>query len=418
VGEDRHVNREALLILAAGQGTRIHEAHPNAKCLIPILGRAILTRTVERARRLGYQRIVVLTREEVDLPPEVGPIERRNVGSTRNMVETLMAAEDILREGAVVSYGDIVFSDTVLKKVRDSTHDVGVVVDRDWRTLFRRRSADVLDHAESLRVERGLLTSIGQPISSSDEPEGQYIGLIRFSPQGASAFTASYRRCLEEHGSSPWRHGRTVTDAYMTDFLQELIDQGQPLASIDISGDWFEFDTPQDLRLFESLPIHERMHLAGVPDQEGIVDSEVTNTTSAGGVLVSRDSGEWRVALVSDSDRREWRLPKGMAEPFETLEATAIREVAEETGYRGTVLARLPGADWINPFGQRWWHEHVHFFLLESSEPRGSRDQEHAVVEWWPIRQAHSRLFYECERMALRAGKAILDNRQGRGPSE
>jgi len=69
--------------------------------------------------------------------------------------------------------------------------------------------------------------------------------------------------------------------------------------------------------------------------------------TSAGGLVIDGLDGprESQVAaLIGRIDRRGrmlWSLPKGHIEMGETAEQTAIREVAEETGIRGSVLAAL-----------------------------------------------------------------------------
>ncbi|HMC70482.1 MAG TPA: NUDIX domain-containing protein, partial [Mycobacteriales bacterium] len=65
--------------------------------------------------------------------------------------------------------------------------------------------------------------------------------------------------------------------------------------------------------------------------------------TSAGGLVIdSNDAREARAALIGRTDRRGrllWSLPKGHVEPGETVEDAAVREVSEETGITGRVLA-------------------------------------------------------------------------------
>jgi predicted NUDIX family NTP pyrophosphohydrolase len=57
---------------------------------------------------------------------------------------------------------------------------------------------------------------------------------------------------------------------------------------------------------------------------------------SAGVLLFRRESDEWQVLLVHPSGNynrnKPWSIPKGLAEPGETLEQAARREAAEETG--------------------------------------------------------------------------------------
>ncbi|MDP1171465.1 NUDIX hydrolase, partial [Klebsiella pneumoniae] len=67
------------------------------------------------------------------------------------------------------------------------------------------------------------------------------------------------------------------------------------------------------------------------------------------------------------TDRRGrllWSLPKGHIEQGETAEQTAMREVEEETGIQGTVLAPLGSIDyWFVTEGRRV-HKTVHHYLL------------------------------------------------------
>ena len=92
--------------------------------------------------------------------------------------------------------------------------------------------------------------------------------------------------------------------------------------------------------------------------------------TSAGGLVVADDGVQGpRAALIGRTDRRGrllWSLPKGHIEAGETPEDTAVREVAEETGIIGEVVAPLGIIDfWFVADGRRV-HKTVHHFLLRA----------------------------------------------------
>ena len=78
---------------------------------------------------------------------------------------------------------------------------------------------------------------------------------------------------------------------------------------------------------------------------------------------LDRPREEQLAALIGRVDRRGrmlWSLPKGHVEQGETAEQTAIREVAEETGIHGHVLAALGSIDyWFVTEGRRV-HKTVH----------------------------------------------------------
>lgn len=119
-------------------------------------------------------------------------------------------------------------------------------------------------------------------------------------------------------------------------------------------------------------------------------------------------------ALIGRTDRRGkllWSLPKGHIEQGETAEETAMREVAEETGISGRVLAALGSIDyWFVSEGQRV-HKTVHHYLLASEGGELSdADVEVTEVAWVPLAELGSRLAYADERkLAAVAGKLIDD---------
>jgi 8-oxo-dGTP pyrophosphatase MutT (NUDIX family) len=124
--------------------------------------------------------------------------------------------------------------------------------------------------------------------------------------------------------------------------------------------------------------------------------------TSAGGLVVDGRGPDARGALIGRVDRRGrllWSLPKGHVEPGERVEETAVREVSEETGIRGTVLAPLGVIDfWFVADGRRV-HKTVHHFLLLATDGELSdADVEVAEVAWVPLPEMAERLAYASER--------------------
>jgi len=87
-----------------------------------------------------------------------------------------------------------------------------------------------------------------------------------------------------------------------------------------------------------------------VPDNLGRMVREI----SAGGVVVRRAPGGWEMAAIEPqkelssskavtktSQKVLLALPKGLVDPGEKPEQTAIREVREETGLTATAIAKL-----------------------------------------------------------------------------
>jgi 8-oxo-dGTP pyrophosphatase MutT (NUDIX family) len=138
---------------------------------------------------------------------------------------------------------------------------------------------------------------------------------------------------------------------------------------------------------------------------------------SAGGVLVRRLRGRWVVAAIRPGGRPAglWALPKGRIEDGDSGEATALREVEEETGARGRSLGKLGDVRyWFNWEGERIFKV-VSFFLVryqggKLGEIAPEFRHEVAEARWLPLEDAPRLLAYQGEReMAKKALAALVE---------
>jgi 8-oxo-dGTP pyrophosphatase MutT (NUDIX family) len=131
---------------------------------------------------------------------------------------------------------------------------------------------------------------------------------------------------------------------------------------------------------------------------------------SAGGVVVRRLRGEWRLAAIRPGGKDNvWALPKGLIGPGESAADAAVREVAEETGVEARLVKKLGDIRYVyNWEGERVFKV-VSFFLFRYSRGRlgdlpAAFRHEVAEVRWLPLKDASRLLSYKGEReMAERA---------------
>jgi choline kinase len=170
-----------------------------------------------------------------------------------NMVASLACAVEWLNAGPVlVSYSDIFYQPQAVEALLGASADIAITFDPQWRTLWQARFADPLADAETFRRDdKGFLTEIGARAASLDDIQGQYMGLLRFTPAG-------WRRVEDlRAGLAPDLRDRLD----MTGMLRRLLEQGARIEAIPAPFPWGEVDAETDLAVYQGDPI--RFGLSG-----------------------------------------------------------------------------------------------------------------------------------------------------------
>jgi 8-oxo-dGTP diphosphatase len=105
---------------------------------------------------------------------------------------------------------------------------------------------------------------------------------------------------------------------------------------------------------------------------------------STGGVAFSGRGGALDIAVFCTRERRRWQLPKGLIDAGEEPEQTALREVHEETGIEGQLLAPVEAIGYWYVGNERdarvRLHKLVHYFLFRYRAGDVSA-HDHEIVE-------------------------------------
>jgi 8-oxo-dGTP pyrophosphatase MutT (NUDIX family) len=141
----------------------------------------------------------------------------------------------------------------------------------------------------------------------------------------------------------------------------------------------------------------------------------MTREFSAGGVVVRRLRGRWWLAAIRPAGKPEgtWALPKGLIDEGETGAETAVREVAEETGLRGRLEAKLGDVRYVYTRRGTRIFKVVSFFLLRYTGGRigalpPGMELEVAEARWIPLEDAPRLLAYGGEREMAERASALL----------
>ena len=133
---------------------------------------------------------------------------------------------------------------------------------------------------------------------------------------------------------------------------------------------------------------------------------------SAGGLVLDLGGEVPRGALIARTDRHGrllWSLPKGHIEDGETAEQAAVREVEEETGIAGVIVAELGTIDfWFVADGRRIHKTVQHYLMRATGGELSDADIEVTEVAWVPLPEIRAQLAYPDERGLVDAADRLL----------
>jgi 8-oxo-dGTP pyrophosphatase MutT (NUDIX family) len=117
---------------------------------------------------------------------------------------------------------------------------------------------------------------------------------------------------------------------------------------------------------------------------------------AAGGVIERTRDGTREILLVHRPRYDDWTLPKGKAEPGESDEACALREVEEETGLVCDLHRQVAVSEYRDSAGRT---KRVRYFAMTPHDETSARPQNEVdAVAWLGFDEAIARLTYSRDR--------------------
>ena len=243
------------IIIAAGTGKRIGEnIKQTPKSLIQVNGKSIIEYQIDALKKMNVEEIIVITGpysekfhlENVQYIKDVNHEEHEILGS-------LMVAREFLKDEVLVLYSDIIFTSEILENIVNSTNDIALAVDMNWRERYIGRTEHPLSEAENVLLDdKKHIKKIKKNISDDESVVGEFLGIIKFTLEGSKKFVKIYDEVIKTH-KGKFHDADTVSKAYVTDMIQELIDSKIQITPISVKGKWCEIDTMQDLKRAEEL---------------------------------------------------------------------------------------------------------------------------------------------------------------------
>jgi choline kinase len=129
------------------------------------------------------------------------------------------------------------------------TNDIRLAVRINWKEHYQNRTMHPLSEAENGLIENGRILEARKNISKSLENQqiGEFLGIMLLPPDQIQILLERYLDLKKNHVGA-FHSSSSLSNAYLTDMLQEMIDCGATVKPVFIEGKWFEIDTPEDLK--------------------------------------------------------------------------------------------------------------------------------------------------------------------------
>ena len=235
------------IILAAGRGSRLGErTKDRPKCMCTLCGKTLLDRCLESLEGAGFSKadtgIVTGYRSEMFSVPGAAFFHNA-IWEQTNMFCSLTMAESWLKsEPCIVCYSDIVFSSAAVRALADCAAPLAITSYSGYWELWEKRMPNPLEDLETFRVDDGgRLLEIGKKPLAREDIQGQFMGLLRFTPECWAWVNETIRQPL----------AKPLHKLDMTTLLQELLLRGYPVQTISTDDLWLECDSEADITAYE-----------------------------------------------------------------------------------------------------------------------------------------------------------------------
>jgi choline kinase len=230
------------VILAAGMGTRLaNVAGGLPKCMVPVGGRPMIDRMIERIAEAGIEEVIVVTgfeagRLEQHLAASPHPMARRarcvfneRFADWGNFYSKLVAEAAVGDSGFVALDGDVVMDATLLPRLLAAPGPIALAVERRTDLGAEEMKVRVDAHGRAIELNKRMDPKLAL---------GEFVGVERVDRELTGDVFATLRSLIE----------RGETGEYYERAYELMMQRGVPVGVADITGcQWSEIDDAADL---------------------------------------------------------------------------------------------------------------------------------------------------------------------------
>ena len=237
------------IIIAAGKGVRLRPfTHELPKSLLNVGKKTIIETQIDNYHSLKVKNINIIVgyKKEKFKLKKVNYFNNLNF-EKNNILKSLFCAKKIIKDDCIISYSDIIFNKSVVKKILNTNWPISIVVDTNWKKNYIGRKHHPHSEAEKVYFNKNdILKRVGKNLTLA-KTNSEFIGMIKLNSIGCDLFKKYYEIAQKKFKGKKFYNSNSFDKAYLTDFMKFLIDSKIDIKCIKIRSGWMEIDTTEDL---------------------------------------------------------------------------------------------------------------------------------------------------------------------------
>lgn len=233
------------LIIAAGKGSRIPEFTKDIpKSLIRINNKSLLKRQIDQMRNYKIKEIAIVKgykSNKINFK-DIKYFYNRNF-KTNEQLDSLIVANKWFTDDLLISFSDIIYENSILKKMIKSKHDFTIAVQKNWKKKYKNRFDHPVSQADKVFIKNNKVNDIGKKISIK-KTNGEFLGIFKLSKYMCKTFIKEYKLLNKN---------KKTNKLQIHNFFQYLIKKNFDIKPTYVIGKYMEIDTYNDFTIARKI---------------------------------------------------------------------------------------------------------------------------------------------------------------------
>lgn len=231
------------IILAAGRGSRLKKkTEILPKCLLNFKGSSLLKRVVTNfiENKINKIYVVVGYKQNKIFLSGIKKIKNLDWKNSSIMRSLLCCSKILKKKNCIVSYSDIIYKKKIIDILKKTRGDIVLLSNNNWKKLWKLRFSNPLSDLETFKIKNNQLINIGEKPDSIKDIQGQYMGLMKITPNGWKK--------IQNHIRTYYKN--KIDNLDITNFLSTFVkDKKNKILVKKIRASWYEIDNQKDLMI-------------------------------------------------------------------------------------------------------------------------------------------------------------------------